>query len=140
MCVRNSSPQARSIDLDLPGSQAAPQIEGKMTKLKLVITIIVAATAAACVTATPKVLVPFGGSRADGTVELAFEFRASEVPVVDYAAGQVSATQRCQAWGYTNAEAFGGAQRQCMARYEELGCVAFRTTVSYQCTGAKPPN
>lgn len=110
---------------------------GNMTKIRLVVIAIIAATAAAC--ATAKELVPIGGSRADGTVQLAFDYGGFEKPVVDTAAAQVTATQRCQAWGYRNAEPFGGSQQQCTAS-NQYGCVAFRVTVSYQCTGANPPN
>ena len=110
---------------------------GNMKKFKLVVAAIIAATAAAC--ATAKELVPVGGSRADGTVQLAFDYGGFEKPVVDGAAALVTATQRCQAWGYKNAEAFGGAQQQCTAS-NQYGCMAYRVTVSYQCTGANSPN
>ena len=55
-----------------------------MKKFKLVVAAIIAATAAAC--ATAKELVPVGGSRADGTVQLAFDYGGFEKPVVDGAA------------------------------------------------------
>ena len=106
-------------------------------KFKLLVTAIIAATAAAC--ATTKVLMPVGGSRADGTVQLAYEYGGLESPIVDYALAQRTAAQRCQAWGYKNAEPFGGAQSTCTDR-NQYGCVSFRITVSYQCTGATPPN
>ena len=114
-----------------------------MKKFKLVVAAIIAATAAAC--ATAKELVPVGGSRADGTVQLAFDYGGFEKPVVDGAAATCGEhdperhTEKCQAWGYKNAEAFGDAQQQCTAS-NQYGCMAYRVTVSYQCTGANSPN
>ncbi len=44
-------------------------------------------------------LVPTGGSKADGTVQLSFEYGAFEKPTVDYDGGLQVASQRCAAWG-----------------------------------------
>ena len=68
---------------------------------------------AAC--ATQKELVPIGGSRADGTVSLAFEYGIFESPQANMPAAAAAATDRCKAWGYTGAEAFGGEMRKCEA-------------------------
>lgn len=88
--------------------------------------------------ATNKELVPTGGSKADGTVDLSYEFGAFEKPVVNMAAAQIAAVQRCGAWGYTNAEPFGGEKRQCQG-YDGYGnCVRWFVTVTYQCTGGSP--
>ena len=92
---------------------------------------------AAC--ATTKVMTPIGGSRSDGTVKLAFNYGAFEKPQVDGAAALQSATARCQAWGYKNAEPFGGYQSQCTAA-NGYGCVAWQVTVEFQCTGANVPS
>ena len=69
----------------------------------------IAATVAGC--ATTKELVPIGGSRADGTVQLAYDYLNYERPTVDAEAARVSARQRCQAWGYKDAETTTGALR-----------------------------
>ena len=64
--------------------------------------------------AVTKQLVPTGGSRADGTVTLAFEYGIFEAPQPDAQQGLSTARQRCAAWGYDDATPFGGAQQQCI--------------------------
>lgn len=83
-------------------------------------------------------MVPTGGSRADGTVKLSYEYGALQVPKVDGAQGIAAATSRCKAWGYTGAEAFGGGTRTC-ADSSMGSCNVYRVTVEYQCTGNPPP-
>jgi len=101
--------------------------------------VIGAALVALAACATTKTLVPVGGSRSDGTVKLAYEFGMFEKPKVDGAAALQAATARCQAWGYTEAEPFGGYQTQCQA-YNGYGCVRTMVTVEYQCKGANMPS
>ena len=97
--------------------------------------IVLAATVLLAGCTVNKTLVPTGGSKSDGTVDLAYEFGAFEKPVVDLSSAQAAAVQRCQAWGYTNAEAFGGEKRQCM-QFDGYGtCVRMNVTITYQCTG-----
>jgi len=93
---------------------------------------------AAC--AVNKTLVPVGGSRADGTVKLAYEFGLFEKPRVDAASALVAARQRCQAWGYTEAEPFGGAVTQCQATNGYGNCLRTLVTIEYQCSGANKPS
>jgi hypothetical protein len=87
--------------------------------------------------ATQKELIPTGGSRADGTVKLSYQFGAFEVPQVNENQGLFSAKKRCQAWGYSGAEAFGGAVKTC-ASASMGSCNIFQVTVEYQCTGPLP--
>lgn len=47
--------------------------------------------------ATPKTLEATGGSRADGTMELSYEYSQFETPVVDAAQSKDVATARCRA-------------------------------------------
>lgn len=98
-------------------------------------------TAAMIVTAcaTNKTLVPIGGSRADGTVQLAFDYGMFEKPKVDYAAAQAAARQTCQAWGYRDAQPFGGGMNQCIAT-NQYGCVQTRVIITYQCTSGTAPS
>lgn len=88
--------------------------------------------------ATTKTLQAVGGSRSDGTVELAFEYGAFEKPKVDSVAALETAKSRCSAWGYSGAEPFGAATTQCtyMSGY---GCMRTMVKVQYQCTGAGTP-
>ncbi|WP_224016227.1 YecR family lipoprotein [Paraburkholderia tropica] len=89
---------------------------------------------AAC--AAPKELTATGGSKADGTVKMSYEYGVFEVPEVNSAQGTGAATQRCVAWGYKEAEPFGGATKVCV---DSSGgsCNRWRVTVEYQCTGAQ---
>lgn len=84
--------------------------------------------------AVQKEWVPIGGSRADGTVKLAYEYGALTVPTVDNARALQLAKQRCAAWGYTNAEPFEGVVQNCTNR-DRYGCNAYRVTATYQCIG-----
>lgn len=86
--------------------------------------------------AVQKQMVATGGSRADGTVKMAYEFGMFEQPVIDIGQALQGATQRCKAWGYTSAEAFGGQTRTCNAPTNS-GCVGWLVTMEYQCTGGR---
>ncbi len=84
--------------------------------------------------ASKKELIATGGSRADGTVVLSYEYGAFEQPKLDLAQGVSTATQRCAAWGYPAAEAFGGEQRQCQIA-SQYGCSRWFVSMTFQCTG-----
>jgi YecR-like lipoprotein len=88
--------------------------------------------------AVQKVMVPTGGSRADGTVELSYEYGLFEQPVIDMTQASQSAAQRCRAWGYSDAEAFGGRKSQCQAHDVYGNCNHWIVTTQFQCTGATP--
>jgi hypothetical protein len=90
--------------------------------------------------AVQKTLVPTGGSRSDGTVELAYEFGMFETPKIDPSQGIEAATQRCAAWGYSGAEPFGGQKSQCQQSNGYGNCTRTLVTVQYQCTGAAQPH
>ncbi|WP_083903024.1 YecR family lipoprotein [Azoarcus sp. KH32C] len=76
-----------------------------------------------------------GGSRSDGVVRLAYDARELETVRVDEAQAVRLATQRCKSWGYTGAEAFGRATRQCTQFGGFSGCAQWTVTKEYQCTG-----
>ncbi|MGE0151498.1 MAG: YecR family lipoprotein [Reyranellaceae bacterium] len=82
-----------------------------------------------------KELVPMGGSRADGTVVLAYEIGAYATAQVDYAAGHEAARRTCAGWGYAGAEPFGGSTERCVAVNGYGQCLRWRISVPYQCTG-----
>lgn len=88
--------------------------------------------------AVQKTLVPTGGSRADGTIELSYEYGEMEVPQIDIQQGAEAARQRCMAWGYSDAEAFGGQKSTCQ-QSGGFGCARTLVTIQYQCIGAKTP-
>jgi len=73
-----------------------------------------------------------GGSRADGVVEMSYEWRAGERPEVEWPQALESAKQRCLAWGYSDAAPFGGQKSTC----QTVDCSQRIITIPYQCTGA----
>jgi len=85
--------------------------------------------------AVQKTLTPVGGSRSDGTIRLAYSVSMFEKPVVDWTQGSYLARQRCAAWGYSDAESFGGSTQQCEAYNGYGNCVQATIFVDYQCTG-----
>lgn len=91
---------------------------------------------AACA-ATPIVMQPTGGSRADGTVEMSYTYGMFEQPAVSIEQGRQSAAQRCAVWGYSGAEPFGG-QKQICQQMTQYGCAQTLVTVEYQCTSPNP--
>jgi YecR-like lipoprotein len=103
-------------------------------------TMIIFATALAMTgCAVQKELVPTGGSRSDGTVELSYEYGMFETPKIDHAQGAYAAAQRCKAWGYSDAQAFGGGKSQCQAFNGYGNCIHTLVTIQYQCIGAAQP-
>ena len=83
-----------------------------------------------------KTLQATGGSRADGVVELSYEYGMFEKALVNWEQGLVTATERCKAWGYESAEAFGGTTEECI-RFDGYGsCVRWRVIAKYQCIGS----
>lgn len=102
-------------------------------KLKMIVAAVAAVTMSGC--AVQKTLTPTGGSRSDGVVRLSYTLNMFEKPVVDYAQAAYAARQRCAAWGYSDAESFGGETQDCQ-QYNGYGnCVQALITVEYQCTG-----
>jgi hypothetical protein len=76
-----------------------------------------------------------GGSRADGVVRLSFEVGMFDRIAIDESAALATARRRCGTWGYTDAEPFGGATRQCQAM-TGYGCARWFVTKEYQCTSS----
>lgn len=89
--------------------------------------------------AVQKTLTPTGGSRADGTVELSYEYGMFEQPKVDLHQGTQVAKQRCAAWGYSDAQPFGGQKSTCQQSNGYGNCVRTLVTVQYQCMDADRP-
>ncbi|EKX9690830.1 hypothetical protein I9Y19_005284 [Citrobacter freundii] len=87
--------------------------------------------------AVQKEMVPVGGSKADGTVRMGYTHGAFEVPKVNMLKAQDLAAKRCQIWGYTSAEPFGGQTTTCSQTDGFGGCNITNVFVDYQCTGGK---
>lgn len=80
-----------------------------------------------------KQLIATGGSRSDGIVKMSFEYGLFEIPKLNEQQGLDSAKQRCEAWGYADAEPFGGATKIC-TNPTRNGCAKWLVTIEYQCT------
>jgi hypothetical protein len=80
-------------------------------------------------------MVPVNGSKADATVRLAFEYGLFEKPVVDWDYANLAARRSCGAWGYKNAQMFGGSQNICLAYNGYGNCTLVQVNYTYQCIG-----
>lgn len=85
--------------------------------------------------AVQKDWVATGGSRADGTVRLSYQYGVLQKPQVSDAQGRILAAERCQAWGYEDTEPFGGILTNCATSDGLGGCRVFMVTAEYQCLG-----
>lgn len=85
--------------------------------------------------ATTKNWSAIGGSRTDATVRMAYEYGLFEKPQANEMEAVNLATSHCKAWGYTGAEAFGGATRQCNMWNDGGGCNRWLVAKEFQCTG-----
>jgi hypothetical protein len=107
-----------------------------MKKAKLItcsLTALLIGSLAGCATA-PYTLTPVGGSRADGTVVLvANRIGRARRLVVDREASDQLAVERCQAWGFSSAERFGGAELECTFENEDSNCMQDNHRFTYQC-------
>ena len=83
--------------------------------------------------APPKSAVPYaiGGSRADASVEVAYDFSSFVKPPTNYSLLNI-ARKKCRAWGYKNAEPFGGHRKNCRNNY----CLDGQVIIQYQCLGS----
>jgi hypothetical protein len=94
--------------------------------------LLVAIILTACATATQ--MSATGGSKADGIVELSYEYGEFQKPIINPAQGLEAAVKRCKAWGYKKADPFDGGLNTCILPGGFGGCARTRTTISYQCT------
>ena len=124
-----------TIGISLP-SRVLAVLGGKIMKHAYIAVSAVVLILAGC--ATPEVMQATGGSRSDGTVDLSYEYGLFQKPVVDMHAAQITATDRCRAWGYTAAEPFGGQINHCNQFNAYGDCLDMLVTVRDQCTGGGP--
>jgi hypothetical protein len=85
--------------------------------------------------ATDVVLQATGGSRADGVVNLSYEYGAFQAPKIDSVQALATAKASCAAWDYSGAQAFGGQTTKCSLTTLYGDCARYVATVAYQCTG-----
>ncbi|HIE4801237.1 TPA: YecR family lipoprotein [Serratia marcescens] len=77
-----------------------------------------------------------GGSRADGIVEMSYQYMPFQSVKIDKTKAQQSAARRCQSWGYQSAEAFDDGLQACIDK-DMISCNTYRVTVRYQCIKAE---
>jgi len=77
-----------------------------------------------------------GGSRADGTIDLAYDFKMFEKSVVNKDQAFAMAKSKCGRWGYNDAEPFGGQVESCQARNGYGDCLRGQVIVKFQCLGS----
>jgi hypothetical protein len=77
-----------------------------------------------------------GGSRADGVVDMAYDYRSLENPVIDPKQAYSIARSKCALWGYADTEPFGGKIQACTLRSGFGECAAWQVTIKYQCLGS----
>ena len=77
-----------------------------------------------------------GGSRADATIKVGYEYRSHERArtIVDDAEAERIATERCKAWGYIAVSPFDTVET-CLERSAAGQCFNYRVTREYQCLG-----
>ena len=80
-----------------------------------------------------------GGSRADGSIDMAYDFKPFETPIVDPAQAESIANKKCAVWGYERAEPFGGQTQNCQVRDGWGNCTAGQMIIKYQCIGNITP-
>ena len=74
-----------------------------------------------------------GGDREHGVVRVSYEYPEFHQPVVSDEQALQAATNRCNGWGYEDAEPIVGQLRQCTNK-SGSNCDLWTVTREYQCT------
>ena len=77
--------------------------------------------------------VAVGGSRADATVAIQYG-PSPQAPNLGETNMKDLAVKKCSVWGYSNADAFGGARRTSCAQFWGQNCLSYNWEAEYQCT------
>jgi len=80
-----------------------------------------------------KYLAVSGGSKANGTVELFYDYGSFQKPILHMEQGKAEASRRCQNWGYSGSEFFDVYTKKCITATTS-GCSVWRVTYNCQCT------
>ena len=77
-----------------------------------------------------------GGSKGDGTVQMALTWHpAFEKPQAQQEQAKRIAEEKCRAWGYDDAEPFGGVIKRCI----DVQCTQMIAEMNFQCRGGTKP-
>ncbi|WP_461521089.1 YecR family lipoprotein [Porticoccus sp.] len=108
-----------------------------MTRIKgslvIAVFLICSATLSGCT--TTKNWTATGGSRSDATVTLSYELGELEKAKLSESEARSMASRRCQSWGYSGADAFGGITRSCIQFGGFSGCRTWLVSKEFQCSG-----
>jgi hypothetical protein len=74
-----------------------------------------------------------GSERDEGLVRVSYEFPEDRDPALSDLAAAKLALQRCEGWGYDDAEPIAGQLRQCSSM-DKGNCDLWKVTREYQCT------
>jgi hypothetical protein len=74
-----------------------------------------------------------GGEKAEGLVRVSYEFPEAHEPALSEKAAQELAEQRCEGWGYDDAEPIAGQLRRC-SNMDDGSCNLWTVTREFQCT------
>ena len=84
--------------------------------------------------ATDNTFRPTGASRAEGIVQLSYNYDLSDRPDLDWHSAENIAEERCINWGYSSAVKAGNGQQACLAQDVFGRCRSFQVNVNYHCT------
>lgn len=104
---------------------------------KLLLLFLMAASVTGC--SSRKDFYATGGSRADGSIDMVYDFKPFETPIVDHGQAESIANKKCAVWGYERAEPFGGKTQNCQVRDGWGNCTAGQIIIKYQCIGNITP-
>ncbi len=111
-----------------------------MQKISSVVLMLFLIFNAGCAKKVLKTWESSGGSRADGTVDVAYIFNPqAEIPQSSEAQARDVAVEKCRFWGYAEAEPFGLVKKRCQQMYYHpmIGptCLEMVVTRTFQCLG-----
>ena len=102
------------------------------------LTVLAAASLAACVTAASPIRVA-DGNQNEGTVTLATDYNLMQNPQMDWQQGLQKASAQCQGWGYSGAIPSGKPSQNCSNETQDGDCIGWTVNATFQCTGQKAP-
>lgn len=72
------------------------------------------------------------GSKADGTLTMAYTIKANQKAKFILEEARQEAVVKCKQWGYSDAEIFTAGMRECID-YRQLQCVRYMVKYKCQC-------
>jgi hypothetical protein len=104
--------------------------------MKNTLTLLLSAMVLLAGCATKRDFYAMSGSRADGTVDMAYDISGPfDQPVVNMNQAASIAAQKCAVWGYRSAEPFGGQSERCNQRNGFGKCISGQMVIQFQCLG-----